>query len=140
MALPGSKLLLGRRVGEEPAPPEAAAGPHTVLARGGRGGKAREEGQGTVKGQRSSPQTFPHLLGEEPPVPADLGGRAKVPGAQEGHHVEGQEARHHRGEVDPGHWYCLHQQIPTQPAQIVLVLIVGQNSMPLFVPHWGKFA
>lgn len=31
VALPGSKLLLGWRVGEEPSPPEAAAGPHAVL-------------------------------------------------------------------------------------------------------------
>lgn len=33
VALPGSKLLFGRCVGKEPAPPEAAASPHAVLAR-----------------------------------------------------------------------------------------------------------
>lgn len=33
VALPGSKLLLGGCVGEEPAPPQTAAGPHAVLER-----------------------------------------------------------------------------------------------------------
>lgn len=56
---------------------------------------------------------IPYLLGEDPPVPADLCGRTEVPGTKEGQHVEGEEARQHRGEVDPSHWYNLHEQIST---------------------------
>lgn len=54
VALPGSKLLFGRCVGEEPAPPEAAAGPHAVLV-GRSGGKTPGESYWTFKGQRLSP-------------------------------------------------------------------------------------
>lgn len=48
-------------------------------------------------------------------MPADLSGCAEVPWVQEGHHVQGQDAGQRRGEVQPGDWKRLHQQIPAAP-------------------------
>lgn len=56
-----------------------------------------------------------YLFSEEPPVPADPSSCAEVPWVQEGHHIQGQEARQHRSEVQPSHGNSLHQQIPAAP-------------------------
>lgn len=48
-------------------------------------------------------------------MPADLSGCAEVPWVQEGHDVQGQDARQHRGKVQPGDGNRLRQQIPEAP-------------------------